>query len=71
MIVYEQFDSAVAKQASYICRKDEKKVGGHAVLAVGYDDKSERFIVMNLLGPLIGVRTVTSRCLMIIWSNKN
>ena len=30
---------------------DEKQLGGHAVLAVGYDDSSQRFIVRNSWGP--------------------
>ena len=53
MIVYEQFDSAAVAKTGvlHLPKKDEKKVGGHAVLAVGYDDKSERFIVMNSWGP--------------------
>jgi C1A family cysteine protease len=29
----------------------DKVLGGHAVLAVGYDDKSQRFIVRNSWGP--------------------
>jgi C1A family cysteine protease len=29
----------------------EKQLGGHAVLAVGYDDATERFLVRNSWGP--------------------
>jgi C1A family cysteine protease len=31
-------------------KKEETKVGGHAVLAVGYNDESERFVLMNSWG---------------------
>ena len=34
----------------------EKVVGGHAVLAVGYDDASSRFIVRNSWGPNWGMK---------------
>ena len=35
---------------------DEKMVGGHAVLAVGYDDASRHFLVRNSWGPLWGLK---------------
>ncbi len=34
----------------------EKAVGGHAVLAVGYDDTKQRVIVMNSWGTGWGVK---------------
>lgn len=47
--VYDSFESqAVAKSGVVpMPKKGEKTVGGHAVLCVGYDDASKRFIVMN------------------------
>jgi hypothetical protein len=50
--VYSGFESdAVAKSGvlSYPTKTEEYK-GGHAVMAVGYDDKSQRFIVRNSWG---------------------
>lgn len=50
--VYESFESAtVAKTGNASMPKsDEKCLGGHAVLATGYDDKTQRFSVMNSWG---------------------
>jgi len=50
--VYESFESpAVAKSGMVpMPGSGEKQLGGHAVLAVGYDDASQRFIVMNSWG---------------------
>ncbi len=47
--VYESFESqAVAKTGLVpMPAANEKMLGGHAVLAVGYDDASQRFTVMN------------------------
>ena len=47
--VYESFESqAVAKTGVVpMPAHTEKVLGGHAVLSVGYDDASQRFIVMN------------------------
>jgi C1A family cysteine protease len=50
--VYESFESpevARTGDAPMPARK-EQLLGGHAVLAVGYDDKSQRFIVRNSWG---------------------
>jgi C1A family cysteine protease len=33
----------------------EKLLGGHAVIAVGYDDTQQRFIVRNSWGPKWGM----------------
>ena len=50
--VYESFESpAVAKTGTLNMPKpNEKTLGGHAVLAVGYDDSAKRFIVRNSWG---------------------
>jgi C1A family cysteine protease len=55
--VYESFESvAVAKSGTVPMPKPaEKLLGGHAVLAVGYDDAAKRFIVRNSWGPAWGV----------------
>jgi C1A family cysteine protease len=39
----------------------EGVVGGHAVLAVGYDDKTERFMVRNSWGAIWGKRGYFTR----------
>jgi C1A family cysteine protease len=51
--VYTSFESdAVAKTGVLnMPSRREKMLGGHAVLAVGYDDLSKRFIVRNSWGP--------------------
>jgi C1A family cysteine protease len=50
--VYENFESAaVAKSGqANLPEAGEKVVGGHAVMAVGYDDKTQRFIIRNSWG---------------------
>jgi C1A family cysteine protease len=50
--VYESFESSsVAKSGKVnMPKKTESVVGGHAVMAVGYDDKTKRFIVRNSWG---------------------
>ncbi len=50
--VYESFESqAVAKSGIVpMPAPGEQTVGGHAVLAVGYDDSGQRFIVRNSWG---------------------
>jgi C1A family cysteine protease len=55
--VYESFESdAVAKSGKMpMPAKKEKQLGGHAVLAVGYDDTLKRFIVRNSWGPKWGL----------------
>ena len=54
--VYEAFESdAVAKNGRVPMPKaKEKMLGGHAVLAVGYDHPKRRFIVRNSWGPTWG-----------------
>ncbi len=50
--VYESFESPEVAQTGVVQMptKDEKVVGGHAVLGVGYDDNEKRFIVRNSWG---------------------
>jgi C1A family cysteine protease len=56
--VYESFESAaVAKTGKVPMPKPkEKLLGGHAILAVGYDDTQRRFIIRNSWGPNWGVK---------------
>ncbi|MBS0433264.1 MAG: C1 family peptidase [Proteobacteria bacterium] len=56
--VYESFESAaVAKTGSVpMPKKSERVLGGHAVCAVGYDDKSRRFLLRNSWGAGWGKR---------------
>jgi len=51
--VYESFESdEVAKSGVLEMPKPtERAVGGHAVLAVGYDDAKQQFIIRNSWGP--------------------
>jgi len=55
--VYESFESeSVAKTGKApMPKKGEKMLGGHAVMAVGYDDAQGRFIVRNSWGPKWGM----------------
>lgn len=50
--VYQSFESPVVGRGGVVPMPGpkEKAVGGHAVLAVGYDDASQRFIVRNSWG---------------------
>lgn len=50
--VYDAFESAeVAKTGKLeLPKQNEKVISGHAVLAVGYDDKTQRFMVQNSWG---------------------
>ncbi len=50
--VYESFESADVAQTGVVQmpKPGERVLGGHAVLAVGYDDASKRFIVRNSWG---------------------
>ena len=51
--VYESFESLEVSQTGVLNLPggDESVVGGHAVVAVGYDDSQCRFIVRNSYGP--------------------
>ena len=50
--VYESFESASVAKTGLVPmpRSGEQNVGGHAVLAVGYNDKEKRFLVRNSWG---------------------
>ncbi len=51
--VYESFESPHVAKTGIVPMpaSGEKVLGGHAVLAVGYDDSSQRFLVRNSWGP--------------------
>ncbi len=50
--VYESFESPEVARTGVVPMPglDEQQVGGHAVMAVGYDDGQQRFIVRNSWG---------------------
>jgi C1A family cysteine protease len=50
--VYEGFESEQVASTGVLAmpQSSEKMLGGHAVLAVGYDDKSQSFIIRNSWG---------------------
>jgi C1A family cysteine protease len=56
--VYESFESSSVAKTGIVPfpGAKEKVVGGHAVLGVGYDDTSQRFIVRNSWGPGWGMK---------------
>ena len=55
--VYESFESQEVAKTGVVPMPaaSEKVLGGHAVLAVGYDDPTQRFIVMNSWGTSWGM----------------
>jgi C1A family cysteine protease len=56
--VYESFESQEVAKTGVVNmpERDEKSLGGHAVLAVGYNDAEERFIVRNSWGTDWGMK---------------
>ena len=56
--VYESFESpAVAKSGKLnLPKAGEKQLGGHAVMAVGYDDATKRFLIRNSWGSDWGLK---------------
>jgi C1A family cysteine protease len=54
--VYESFVSPRTAQTGMVTlpRPDERVVGGHAALAVGFQDAQQRFLLMNSWGPRWG-----------------
>jgi C1A family cysteine protease len=55
--VYESFESPAVAQTGHVPMPGplERAVGGHAVMAVGYDDASQSFLVRNSWGPAWGM----------------
>lgn len=51
--VYESFEGQEVAKTGVVPmpQSSEKQLGGHAVMCVGYDDPSQRFIVRNSWGP--------------------
>jgi C1A family cysteine protease len=56
--VYESFESPDVARTGMVPmpKPGEGQLGGHAVLAVGYDDSLQHFIVMNSWGPKWGIK---------------
>jgi C1A family cysteine protease len=56
--VYESFESQEMANTGHLGMpgSGEKQLGGHAVLAVGYDDSSQSFIVRNSWGADWGIK---------------
>jgi len=56
--VYESFESAQVAKSGQVQMPgpSEATLGGHAVMAVGYDDTQQRFIVRNSWGPTWGMK---------------
>ena len=58
MTVYESFESPAVAQSGQVPMPapNEQSVGGHAVLAVGYDDAQQVFLVRNSWGSSWGMQ---------------
>jgi C1A family cysteine protease len=56
--VYSSFEGATVAKTGVVPMpaSGEKSVGGHAVMAVGYDDASREFLVRNSWGPSWGIK---------------
>jgi C1A family cysteine protease len=56
--VYESFESQEVARTGVVNmpKRSEQVMGGHAVMAVGYDDSQERFIVRNSWGTSWGIK---------------
>jgi len=55
--VYESFESAKVNKTGVVDmpKEGERALGGHAVMAVGYDQKKKRFLVRNSWGEAWGM----------------
>jgi C1A family cysteine protease len=56
--VHDSFESDQVAASGIVPmpQSDESVIGGHAVMAVGYDDKAAQFIVRNSWGPAWGLK---------------
>jgi C1A family cysteine protease len=56
--VYESFESQSVAQSGHVPmpKADEKQLGGHAVVAVGYQESDQTFVVRNSWGPDWGIK---------------
>ena len=56
--VYDSFESAAVAQSGHLSmpQSGETVVGGHAVVAVGYDDQNQWFIIRNSWGANWGLQ---------------
>ena len=56
--VYQSFESPAVAQTGHVPMPgpNEATIGGHAVMAVGYDDSNQWFIVRNSWGPNWGIK---------------
>jgi C1A family cysteine protease len=56
-VVYDSFESPEVASSGELQmpQAGEQQIGGHAVLAVGYDDSQQRFIIRNSWGPSWGM----------------
>ena len=56
--VYDSFESSIVSKTGKLNmpKKTEKILGGHAVMAVGYDNAAKRFIVRNSWGSHWGLK---------------
>ncbi|MGA2029321.1 MAG: C1 family peptidase [Verrucomicrobiota bacterium] len=56
--VYESFESPVVAKTGHapMPKPNEQSVGGHAVMAAGYDDSKQWFIIRNSWGPGWGMK---------------
>lgn len=56
--VYESFEGPQVARTGVVSMPgpDERPVGGHAVMAVGYDDGTQRFVVRNSWGDRWGLK---------------
>lgn len=56
--VYESFESQAVAASGIVPMPSsgERTIGGHAVMAVGYDDSQQRFIVRNSWGTVWGTK---------------
>jgi C1A family cysteine protease len=55
--VYESFENATVAQSGHapMPAPSERAIGGHAVMAVGYEDANQWFVVRNSWGPKWGL----------------